>query len=111
MAAVAVDGRHVGAVDPVMLESLIKGFDAHGAHPFSDQVANRIIHHGSHHAGVQAEAVGQVGGHVIFAAAGMHLPFGGFAEGDDAWIDPVIERAKRNQVERAFLRDVPVLLP
>ncbi len=72
VAAVAVDGGHVGAVHAVVLEMFVEGSDSHQAHTFGDQIADGVIHHGRDHARAQAEAVGQVGGHVVLAAAGMH---------------------------------------
>ena len=49
----------------------------------------------------QAEAVRQVRGAVEFAAADVDLALGGLAEGDDARIEAMDQRAQREQVQRA----------
>ena len=62
MAAVAIDGGHVGTGDAVVLEVLVERLHAHGAHALGDQVADGIVDHGAGDAGLQAEAVGEIGG-------------------------------------------------
>ena len=56
VAAIAVDGGHVGAVDAVMLEALVERLHAHGPHPFGDQISDRVVHHGGGDTGLQAES-------------------------------------------------------
>ena len=97
--AIAVDGRHVGAIDAVVLEILVEGGNPHQAHPFSDQVTDRILHHRRDNTCLQTEAVRQIGSHVVLTAAGMHFPLGCLAEGNIARIDTVVQRTKRNQVK------------
>ena len=110
LAAVAIDGGHVGAVHAVVLEVLVEGLDAHGPHPLGDQVADGIIHHGRGDAGLQAEAVGQVGGDVELAAADVDLALGGLAEGDDARVEAMHQRAEGHQIQRAILRDIQTMI-
>ena len=106
LAAVAIDSGHVGAVNAIMLEVLVEGLDPHGPHAFGDQVADGIIHHRRGDAGLQAEAVRQVGRHVKLAAADMDLALGGLAEGDDARIKAMDQRAEGHKVKRSTLRDI-----
>ena len=46
VSAVAVDGGHVGAVDAVVFETLVKRLHSHRLDAFGDQIADRILHHG-----------------------------------------------------------------
>ena len=110
LAAVAIDGGHVGAVDAVVLEVLVEGLHAHGPHPLGDQVADGIIHHRRGDAGLQAEAVGQVGGDVKLAAADVDLALGRLAERDDARVQAVDEGAEGHKVQRATLTDIQAML-
>ena len=84
VAAVAVDGGHVGAIDAVMLETLVERLHAHGPHAFGNQIADRVVHHGAGDTGLEPETVGEVGGAVEFAAAHVDLALGGLAKGNDA---------------------------
>ncbi len=110
LAAVAIDGGHVGAVDAVVLEALVEGFDAHGPHALGDQVADGVIHHGGGDAGLQAEAVGEVGGDVEFAAADVDLAFRGLAEGDDAGVETMDQGAEGQEIQRPTLGDIQAKL-
>ena len=94
VAAIAVDRRHVRAVDAVVLEALVERPDAHGAHALGDQVADRIIDHGAGDAGLHPEAVRQIGGDIELAAADVDLALAGLAEGDDARIQTMHQRAE-----------------
>ena len=106
LAAVAVDGGHVGTVDAVVLESLVKWLDAHGPHALGDQVADRVIHHGRGDAGLQAEAIRQIGGAVELAAADVDLALGRLAEGNDARIEAMDQRAQGEKIQCAFWFDI-----
>ncbi len=81
---------------------LVERFHAHRADAFGDQVADGIIHHGGRHPGVQAEAVGQVGGAVELPAADVDLALGRLAEGDDPRVEAMDQRAERDEVQPAF---------
>ena len=89
-----------------MLEVLVEGLHAHRPHALGDQVADGIIHHRRGDAGLQAEAIGQVGGDVEFAAADVDLALGRLAEGDDARVEPVDQGAEGHKVQRPILRDI-----
>ena len=91
-----------GPCHAVVLEALVEGRDAHRPHALGDQVADGVVHHRRGDAGLQAEAVGQVGGHVELAAADVDLALGGLAEGDDARVQAMDQRAQRHQVQRAL---------
>ena len=62
LAAVAVNRGHVRAVHAVVLELLVERLHAHRPHALGDQVADGIIHHGRGDAGVEPEAIGEIGG-------------------------------------------------
>src|SRR5919205_1538907 len=106
VAAVAVDGGEVGAAHAVVLEPLVEGLDAHRADALLHEVADGVGDHRRDDAGVEAEAVGEVGRAVELAARDVYVAARGLAEGDDAGVDAVDERAQRDEVERAFPFDV-----
>ena len=97
-------------MDAVVLEVLVEGFDAHGADALGDQVADGVIHHRRGDARLHAEAVGEVGGDVKFAAADVNLALGRLAERDDAGVEPMDEGAERDEVQRAVRADVQTIL-
>jgi hypothetical protein len=101
---VAVDGGHVRAAHAVVLEPLVERSHAHGAHALGDQVADGVVHHRGGDAGLQAEAVGQVGRDVELAAADVDGALGGLAEGDDAGVQAMDEGAEGEEVESARLQ-------
>jgi len=84
--SVAVDRSDIRAGDAIMLEHLIEGGHAHGPNPLSDQVANRILDHRGNNAGMQTEAVGEVGGYIEFTAADMDPAIVCLAERNYAWV-------------------------
>jgi hypothetical protein len=104
-APIAEDRCHVGAGDAVVDEALVDGANTSGPDAFGDEVADGVVHHGRDDCGVHAEAVRQVGGHVELAAADVDAALGRFAEGDDARIEPVHQRAQGDQVQGAFRGD------
>ena len=106
VAAIAIDRRHVGAGDAIVLEVLVEGLDAHGPHALGDQVADRIIDHGGGDAGLQAEAIRQVRGAIELAAAHVDVAFAGFAERDDARVEAVDEGAQREEIQRPLRRNL-----
>ncbi len=67
----------------------IEGLHAHRADAFVDHRADRVVHHRGSDAGFQAEAVGQVGRHVEFAAADVDIAVCRLAERDDACVEPM----------------------
>ena len=93
--AVAVNGGHVGPVHAVVFEMFVKRLHAHGAHAFRDQIANRIFHHRGRNAGVEAKTIGEICGDVKFTAADVDIAVGRFAEGNNARIQPMHQRAQR----------------
>ena len=90
----------------VVLEMFVERLHAHRADALGNQVADGIIHHRAGHAGVQAEAVGEVGGDVEFAAADVNVAARRFAERNDARIKAVDQRAQGQEVQRAGFADV-----
>ncbi len=106
VAAVAVDGGDVGAAHAVVLEPLVEGLDAHRADALGDELADGVADHRRDDAGVEAEAVGEVGGAVELAARNVYLASRSLAEGDDAGVNAVDERAQAYEVQRTFLLDV-----
>ena len=106
LAAVAVDGGHVGAAHPVVLEAPVEGSHAHGPHPLRDQLPDRIVDHGARDARLEAEAVRQVGGGVELAPAHVDRALGGLAEGDHPRVQAVDERAQGQEVQGAVRTDV-----
>ncbi len=89
-----------------MLKDAIDGLDAHRADALSNEVADGILHHRGGNGRALAEAVCEVGRDVELAAADVNVGMCGLAERDDAGIDAVNQRAKREQVQRAFLRNL-----
>jgi len=106
VAAITVHSGHVRAVDAVVLETLVKGLHTHGAHALRHQLADWIVDHGAGDAGVQVEGVGQIGRDVEFATADVDLAFRGLAEGNDAGVDAVHERAQGDDVQSAVGTDI-----
>ena len=80
VAAVAVDRGDVGAAHAVVLEPLVKRRDARFAHAGLHQLADRVLDHGRGDAGFQPEAIGQVGGDVVFAARDVDVERAGLCE-------------------------------
>src|SRR5215831_21353212 len=101
--AVAVDGREVGPGDSVVLKPLVKRADPHGLDPRGDQLADGIIHHRRHHAGVEPKAVRQIGSHIVFSATDVNLALLGLAKGDNSGIQAVYDGAQRDKVQRSLL--------
>ena len=106
LAAIGIDRGQIRAADAVVFEIFIKRLDPHGPHALGNQVANRVIHHRAGDAGVQAEAVGEIGRHVEFAAADMDVAMGRLAEGDDAGIEAMDQGAKGEEIEGAVRADI-----
>ena len=82
LAAIAVDGGDIGAADAVVREPLVERRHARLAHPAFDQLADAVVDHRGGDAGAESEAVGQVGGDVVFAAGDVDLDRAGLAERD-----------------------------
>ena len=101
MAAIAVDRGDVRAAHAVVLEPFVKRRDAGFAHAALHQLADAVLDHGRGDAGAQAEAIGQVGGDVVFAAGDVDVERAGLAKGDHARIEPVDQRPEGEEVEFA----------
>ena len=106
LAAVAIDSSHVRAVDAVVLEVFVEGFNAHGADALGDEVADGVVRHGRSDAGLQAEAVGEVGRDVEFAAADVDVTVSRLAERDDARVKTMNKSAEGQEVQLARGGDV-----
>ena len=110
LAAVAVNGCHVGTIDTVVFELLIERTNTHRPHPLGDQVTDRIIHHGGDDACIHAETVREVRGAVELSAADVDLILAGLAEGDYSRVKPVHQRAQGDKIQCAILGNIkPVL--
>ena len=94
-----------GPAHAVVLEHLVERRHSHRAHLRRNQLADRVFHHRAGDAGSESEAIGEVGGGVELAAADVNRAGRGFAERDDARIEPVNQRAEREEVERAVFRN------
>ena len=92
-----------GPLNAVVLEMLVERFDAHRADAFGDQIADRIIHHRGGDAGLQPEAIGQIGRDIEFAAADVNVALSRFAERNDSRIEPMHQRAERNEIGRRLV--------
>ena len=99
LAAIAVDGGDIGAADAVVLEPLVKRRHARLAHPAFDQFADAVIDHRGGDAGPQSEAIGQIGGDVVFAAGDVDLDRAGLAERHHAGIEPVYQRPQGEEIQ------------
>ena len=106
MALVAINRGMVRTTHAIVLEFLVERLHAHCPDALGDEVADGIFDQRGGDTGVQAEAIRQVGGTVELAAADMDVAVGGLAERDDARIEAVDERAERQEIQRAFFRNV-----
>ena len=98
-AAVAVHGGHVRPADAVVRERLVEGRHAVLADAPLDHLADGVVHHRGGDAGLEAEAVRQVGGDVVLAAGHVDVEAAGLAERDDAGVEPVDEGPEGEEVE------------
>src|SRR5439155_3345783 len=103
-AAIAIDGGDIRAGDPIVGIALVEGRHSHRPDPIFHQFTDGIMDHRADDAGLEAEAVRQVGGDVELSAADMDTALGRFAERDDSWVQAVDKRAQRHQVQRAGRR-------
>src|SRR5579883_3533756 len=83
-----------------MRKPLIERLHPHGPDAFSDQVADRIVHHGGGNSGAQSKTVGQVRGAIVLAPADMNLALRGFSKWNHSRIKPVHERTERQKIQR-----------
>ena len=110
VAPVAVDGGDVRPGHAVVREVLVERPDAHGPHPLRHQIADRVIDHGRRDAGLQAKAIGQVGGHVEFAAADVNLALRRLAKRHDSRVETVDQGPQGYQVQGGVGGDVERML-
>src|SRR5687767_13587228 len=101
MAAIAVNGSHVGTVHAVMLEPLVKRFDPHRFYTLGDQFSNRVVDDRRGDACLHSKTIGEVGGAIEFAAAHMDGAAGCFAKRNDAWIEAMDQRAEGEKIQGA----------
>ena len=101
VAAIAVDGGDVRAAHAVVLEPFVERRDAGFAHARLHQFADAVVDHGRRDAGAQAEAIGQIGGDVVFAAGDVDVERARLAKRNDARIEPMHEGAEGEEVEIA----------
>ena len=90
----------------VVFEVLVERLHAHRPHALGDEVADGVIDHRARDPRLQAEAIGEIGRAVEFAAADVDRARGGLAERDDAGIEAVDERAEGHKVQGAARGDV-----
>ena len=106
LAAIAVDRRHVRTVDAVVFEMPVEWRDAHCTHALGDQVADRVVNHRRSDAGLQPEAIREIGRDVEFTAADVDVAVGGFPEGNDSGIETMDQCAEGQEVQGAVRTDV-----
>ena len=63
------------------------------------KVADGVIHHRRSDAGLQAEAIGQIGGDIEFAAADVNVALRCLSKRDDARVETMDKTANRHEVE------------
>ena len=110
MTAIGVDRGHVRTAHAIVFEFLVERFDPHRPDAFRDQIANGIIHHRARDAGVEPEAVGEIGGNVEFAATDVDVAVRRLAERDDAGVKPVDESAEGQEIQIAIGADIQTIL-
>ena len=106
LAAVAEDCGDIRSGNAIVLEALVEGLDAHRPHPLGHHVAERIVYHGGDDAGLQTEAIRQVGSDVKLSATDMELACGCLAERNDPRVYAVDKGAERYEIKRAPLTDL-----
>ena len=89
LAAVAVNGGHIGPMHAVVLEVFVERCDAHGAHPFCNQMTDGIIHHRRSNAGLEAKTVGQIPRDIEFSPAHVDIAVRRFAKRNDPRVEAV----------------------
>ncbi len=98
-ATVAVDGSHVGATDAVVFKPFVEWSDAPFTHLPLDQLTDRVIDHRRGDSRRQPKTASQVGCYVVLSAGDVDLQRARRTERRLPWIQPVHQRAKREQVE------------
>ena len=88
-----------------MREALVERPDPHGLNSLGNQIADRIVDHRSRDSCPEAEAIGEIGGAIEFAAAHVHGKRLGLVEGHHAGIEPVNQGAKREKVQGSVRRN------
>src|SRR5207302_5129659 len=73
LAAVAIYGGEVRTADAVVLEPFVEGRHTGFTHPRLHQLADAIVDHRRGNAGLEAETIGKIGGHVVFTAGDVDL--------------------------------------
>ena len=106
LAAITVYRRHIRSVDAIMLEVFIERLHPHGFHPFRDQIADGIVHHGGRNSRFQSETIGQIGGAVELATAHMDQALRRFAERNDSGIQTMDQGAYGNKIQCSFFANV-----
>ncbi len=95
-----------GPSHAVVREALVERRDAHRPHALGDQVADRVVdHRGGDRPCCRRKQSARLAAHVELAAAHVDRALRRLAEGDDAGVEPVHERAEREEVERAVGAD------
>jgi len=84
-----------------VVEPFVKWAHAHLAHAGLDHLADGVFDHGGGDAGGEAEAVGEVGGDIVFAARDVHVEAARLAEGDHPGVEAVNQSADREKIEVA----------
>src|SRR5450759_3001957 len=110
MAAIAVHGGDVGAGDAVVLEMPVERLDTNGTNTLGDQISNGIGDHGRRDAGVQAEAVREIGRDVELTTADMDVAMVRFAEGNDAGVETVDQGPQADKVQGTRFGDVQAVV-
>ncbi len=99
VAAIAVDGGDIGPAHAVVLEPFVERSHAGFAHAGLHELSDGIVDHSRRDARLHSEAVREVGGHVVFAAGDVNVDRSCLAERNHARVEPMHERAQREEVE------------
>src|SRR5204863_3616347 len=91
---VAVNGGHIRALHPIMLEVLVKRLHTHGPDSLCNEIANGVIRHRGHDSGPQPEAIGEVGGDVEFTTTNVDVATVSLTKGDNSRVKPMHQGTK-----------------
>src|SRR5262249_10813872 len=91
----------IGSADTVVLEPFVKGPHTHFANACLHQLADAVVDHGGGDAGLQAEAIGEVGGDVVFPAGDVDNEGPRPAKRDLAGVEAMNQSTQREEIQIA----------
>ena len=101
VAAIAVNGGHIGPADAVVLEPFVERRHAGFPHAALDELADRIIDHCGRDACLHSEAIRETRSDVVFAAGDVNVDRPRLPERNHARVEPMHERTERQEIELA----------